>query len=204
MSTERSIHLDMGMPPRPDLGEQADSGTPAQKDSRNPEQLQQDAQTFEASLKGSSRPMPAKPGAPVPASPFAFFGQPQLAQVVVPHPESDIAEPAPSVASSLDAELNQLASRLLVGQGRNGATAVHIQLDAATLPGVTLEVFEADGALVAQFVCTSESSRERLARAVDWLAESLAQRLSRDVLVRVLADDPEDPSPVESRAHAPI
>ncbi|THJ31548.1 hypothetical protein E8K88_14635 [Lampropedia aestuarii] len=202
MSVERSIHLDLGMPPKTDLEDQADSGTPTHKDSRSPAQLQQDRQAFEANLKGP--PHQAAIPAAVPASPFALFGQTPVVQASVAQLDQPSAAAASEALAGLDATLSALASRVLVGQGRNGSTAVHIQLESHTLPGVSLEVFEAEGALVAQFVCTNEASRERLARAVDWLAKSLAQRLMRSVLVRVLADDPEDPSPVESRADAPI
>lgn len=203
MSIERSIHLDLGMPPQTDLQQQADSsGTPAQKDARNAVQLQQDVQSFETTLQGKASATPATTA--VASSPFALFGQ--TPAVPAPSAESTpLAQQHVSAAhAGLEQALSQVASQLLVGQGRNGAATVQIQLEAQALQGVTLEVFEGEGALVAQFICTNEGSRERLVRAVDWLAQSLAERLSAAVLVRVLADDPEDPSPVESRAQAQI
>jgi hypothetical protein len=75
---------------------------------------------------------------------------------------------------------------------------VQIRLSDEGLAGVVLDVFEDGGRVVAQFVCTLEPARERLARAAGWLASNLAERLQRETLVRVLADDPEDPCPVES------
>lgn len=121
-------------------------------------------------------------------------------------PQSQEPEPADSKSSMLVTELEEniarMARTLMVSQGSQGVTTVRIELGREQLPGVILEVFRNEGTLVAQFVCASEQSRARLARAVSWLGESLSGRLKNDTLIRVQTDDPEDPLPVEVRHRA--
>jgi len=116
-----------------------------------------------------------------------------------------LVEPAPATESpemtGLEENLARMARTLLVGESPGGET-VRVELATENLPGVVLEVFKDQGAVVAQFICANEHSRTRLARAVPWLGESLSHSLNRDTLVRVLTDDPEDPSPVEVRHQA--
>jgi len=68
------------------------------------------------------------------------------------------------------------------------------------LPGVSVVVQEAEGRVVVEFICALEPPRQRLAAAVGQHAQELAGRLRRDVLVRVVTDDPEDPCAVEAAA----
>ena len=196
MSTDRPIHLDIGLPPRSDLGTAAgDAGLPTPKDGRDEQQMQQDSGRFQAALKGA-----APPAAPAAARPFDLFGAPAVPPTGAP--QAAPAEAPPSALAGLDERLSQMAGRLLVGEGRHGGASVQMQLADENLPGVVLEVFEDEGAVVTQFTCAQEDARERLARGAPWLAAQLAERLHRDALVRVLADDPEDPCPVEARGQA--
>lgn len=196
--SDRSIHLDIGLPPRSDPRHTAgDSGLAKPgKGGRDEQQLQQDAGRMQSLLQQA----PAASAAPAPQAerPFDLFGQGMPGVAAVPGP----AAPAPGTGAlaGLDERLSQMARRLLVGEGRHGGQAVQMQLADDDLPGVVLEVFEDEGALIAQFTCSQEDPRERLARNAPWLAEQLAERLQRAALVRVLADDPEDPCPVEARA----
>lgn len=89
--------------------------------------------------------------------------------------------------------LQQMASRLLVNDGHSGRRAVQLQIDDAQLPGVELQVFEAEGRLTALFTCASENSRLKLCRQGPWLAEQLAQKLQRATCVQVQTDDPSAP-----------
>lgn len=108
----------------------------------------------------------------------------------------------PSGLKDLDEGLSRLARTLLVSEDVQGSQTIRMELTADHYPGVMLEVFKDEGAIVAQFVCSNEHSRTSLARATRWLSESLSSHLNRTTLVRVLTDDPEDPSPVEARHHA--
>lgn len=197
---DRSIHLDIGLPPRSDLGHApGDGGLPTPgKGGRDEQQMQQDAGRMQALLQGAQ----AAPATPTPATataerPFDLFGPGSTAAAAHTAPE---AAPEASALAGLDQRLAQMAQRLLVGEGRHGGPSVQMQLADEGLPGVVLDVFENEGALVTQFTCSQEDARERLARGAPWLAEQLAERLQRATLVRVLADDPEDPCPVEARA----
>jgi len=195
MSTGRAVTLNLDLPKfspfetAVDIGRQDTSG-----DRHDPGQLAGDAERMRALMERGSPPKPAAAqGAP---RPFDLFGGPATA--APPAPALSAAS-APGVASAAQA-LSSLASRLLVAGGSQGRRAVQIRLSDEGLAGVTLDVFEDEGRVVAQFTCALEPARERLAAAAGWLATSLAGRIGRDVLVRVLADDPEDPCPVESIA----
>jgi len=188
MSSERPIHIELGMPPR--SGEaRADSDKQPMPEQRSARELAEDARRL--------RELTAMPSNTAPAAqsltPFSLFGA---------------AARAASMGSSnenlerLEAALSNMARQLLVGEGRSGSPTVKIQLDDPKLPGVVMDVFEAEGSVVAEFVCKNEDTRERLASAARWLAESLSERLQRDTLVRVSSDDPEDPCLTEARGSA--
>lgn len=102
----------------------------------------------------------------------------------------------------LGATLATMARHLLVDQGHHGHRAVQIQLEDDVLPGVVLKVFEDEGRTIAQFTCAQEAPRMRLAQNAQWLADNLASKLTCAVLVRVLADNPQDPDLVEVSAGA--
>ena len=169
---------------------------------------------------GEPRPVPDKELKPAPRSetgaasseptqtlnPFELFGGmsrsmqsptsvSDLAPASVPAGESQLAK-------ELEGEIARMARSLMVGEGRHGGMTVRMELSRENYPGVTLEVFRNEGALVAQFVCANEHSRARLARAVSWLGESLSKKLDSDTVIRVQTDDPEDLSPVETRCAA--
>lgn len=200
-STDRSIHLDIGLPPRSDMGSSpGGTGLPTPgKGGRDENQMQQDSSRMQSLLQ--SNPPATTPAAAAPADaerPFDLFGQGMAATAASATAGAGAEEE--NALAGLDERLSQMAGRLLVGEGRHGGQSVQMQLADEDLPGVVLEVFEDEGALVTQFTCSQEAARERLARGAPWLAEQLAARLHRGTLVRVLADDPEDPCPVEARA----
>lgn len=216
MTNDRPVNLDFGTP-RPSGFEAPPSGSfearPGNGDSARPgagrqdqqdQQLQKDTSKLRELLKTDepsplqSRREPAPQddqpdGRHAALNPFDLFGS---ASSVSQEPE--VAVQAPEI-SGLEDNLARMARSLMVGESPRGGEAVRMELTAENLPGVVLEVFRDQGAIVAQFVCANEHSRTQLARAASWLGESLSHRLSHDTLVRVLTDDPEDPSPVEAR-----
>jgi hypothetical protein len=197
--SDRPIHLDLGMPASTPFDVHAGKGEQPPTDTRGQQQLDDDAQSLRALLDAGRHAPPAAP-APTAQRPFDLFGGPAALQAAPP------AASAPSAAQDLpggiDDTLASMAKRLLVSDGSSGRRAVQIQLADDSLPGVVLDVFEEEGLLVTCFTCSHEGARERLARNAQWLADGLAGRLTRPVCVRVLADDPEDPCPVEARAGA--
>ena len=194
MSTGRPIHLDLGMPSS--TGFEARTGTGAQTggDPRQTDTLADDAKALRA-LMEQQRTAAQTPAAqaPAPPRPFDLFS-----------PATPAAQPAPAAPADaprgIDEALSQMARRLLVADGSTGRRAVQIQLADDSLPGVSVEIFEEAGGIVAQFTCTQESSRERLARNAQWLADNLSASLGRSACVRVQTDDPEDLCLVEAQS----
>jgi hypothetical protein len=204
VSTDRPISLNLGMPQQSPFDARPDAERQPGADARDPGQLSDEARRMRDLLSNGARggTGAGAPPACAPAEtlrPVDLFGAPAPAapQASAARAESPQAGVPPDVAGAGEA-LSQLASRLLVSDGSSGRRAVQIRLSDEGLAGVVLDVFEDGGRVVAQFVCTLEPARERLARAAGWLASNLAERLQRETLVRVLADDPEDPCPVES------
>lgn len=195
--TERSVRLDLGMPPRSDLGQENDTASSSTQDSRDEHQASRDSGRFQALLK-TGAPSPDS-NTPATTKPLDLFAQSPI-NPADPVAKSEPAARADNDLTALDQQLAQAVDRLLVGQGRHGGASVQMQLADEQLPGVQLEVFHDEGAVITQFTCAVEEAREKLARSAPWLADRLAERLRSDVLVRVLADDPEDPYPVEARA----
>lgn len=200
--TDRPIHLDLGMPASTPFDVHAGKGEQPPTDTRGQQQMDDDAQALRALLDAGRQAPPAAPASPatVAQRPFDLFGGP-LAQPAAPSPATAPAT-AQDLPGGIDDTLASMAKRLLVSDGSSGRRAVQIQLADDNLPGVVLDVFEEEGLLVTCFTCSHEGARERLARNAQWLADGLAGRLGRPVCVRVLADDPEDPCPVEARAGA--
>lgn len=181
MRSERPIHLDVGVPSGNAFGTPAD--TPGQSDARSQQQLNDEGRNLRELLAQQRQAAPeAAAKAPAVASPFDLF----QATSIGPTPA------AAPVSAVLTQTLEQMASRLLVGDGSQGRRGVQIALADAELPGVVVDVFEDSGRLVARFTCRDEGSRERLCAAARWFAEGLAQRLQRDTRVEVQTDDPED------------
>jgi flagellar hook-length control protein FliK len=205
MNTGRPIHLDLGMPSSAGFDTRTGTGPQTGGDPRETDTLTDDAKALRAlveqqraaSQPGTSAPAPAAP------RPFDLFGA-GAAIPVAPGPATAVVSPAASSAGDVprgvDEALSQMAKRLLVADGSTGRRAVQIQLADESLPGVAVEIFEEAGQVVAQFTCTQESTRERLVRNAQWLADNLAGRLERSVCVRVQTDDPEDLCLVEACA----
>lgn len=216
MTGSQPIHLDLGTPQHSGFEAPAHdgfegrpgNGQSAYPDASPDRQLQKDAARLQELIGAGGTASHQVPSRPAPRDdppdernaatmqPFDLFGGSM--------PTS--AEPVPAIESpemaGLEESLALMARTLLVGESPRGGDTVRMELTTENLPGVVLEVFRDQGAVVAQFTCANEHSRTRLARAVPWLGESLSHRLSRDTLVRVLTDDPEDPSPVEARHQA--
>ncbi|WP_159910934.1 hypothetical protein [Pantoea sp. 18069] len=186
MRSERPIHLDVGVPSGNAFGTPSD--TPGQADARSQQQLADQGRDLR-DLLAQQRDAPpatdtAATGTDTVASPFDLF-QPTHAGIA--------QQPPPPASAALTQTLEQMASRLLVGDGSQGRRGVQITLADAQLPGVVVDVFEDAGRLVARFTCSDEGARERLRAGAAWLCDSLVQRLQRDVRVEVQTDDPEDP-----------
>lgn len=185
MRSERPIHLDVGVPSGNAFDAQPD--TSGHADGRSQQQLADQARSLRDLLDQQRSTAAATPAAPAStASPFDLFAPPPAA----------LAQPLPATSeppTGLEHTLNQMAQRLLVGDGSNGRRGVQIQLADEQLPGVVVDIFEDSGRLLTRFTCRHESSRERLCAGAGWFATSLAQRLQQDVRVQVQTDDPEDP-----------
>ncbi len=184
MRSERPIHLDVGVPSGNAFNTQADLSGNA--DSRSQQQLADQAKDLRTLLQ-QQRSAPAPEQTTAAPSPFDLFRPLPAA------PEQNPAGPQqapPSVA--LEKTLDQMAKRLLVGDGSQGRRGVQIQLADEQLAGVVVDIFEESGRLVTRFTCSNETSRERLNTGAAWFADSLAQRLQRDTRVEVQTDDPED------------
>lgn len=205
MGTDRPITLDLGMPSQSAFDTQTDTPQHTPADHRDAAQLEQEAQILRNLMQNrysNTMPTNAATDAGTPtalATPFSLFGGATAVQAPLAAAPSALA-PLPN--TDVEQALSAMAQRLLVSDGSSGQRAVQIQLSGPTWAGVVMEVFEEGGDIVAQLVCRTETARERLAQAVQWLADTLACRLHRTVQVRVLADDPEDPCMVQAHASA--
>ncbi|WP_323018745.1 hypothetical protein [Castellaniella sp.] len=186
--TDRRIDLNIGLSQGlPDLS-QSGLGQPRR------EAADADRRAFEQAMNQTSAdgaPAAAADPAGDTPKPFALFGGPAA-------PLSG-SEQAPA---GLAQDLARAADRMLVGDGSTGRREVRLALKDEILPGVTMSVYEEEGRLVAAFVCSREASRERLAACARALADEWAQSVGRPVLVRVSADDPDDPCLTEAAAAA--
>lgn len=101
----------------------------------------------------------------------------------------------------LERELAASARSLMVSQEGSGRE-VCIELDEGVLPGVSMRVFESEGALTAVFVCVEDEPRERLNDLAQPMAQALAESLGRSTLIQVRTDDDDDPRLVEAWGEA--
>ncbi|WP_238866320.1 hypothetical protein [Achromobacter xylosoxidans] len=185
MSIDRRIGLDTAITHGSGLA-QSDAQTSGRQAS------DADRRAFERAMaQGGDESSPAPSAAPTPFSLFGAAG----AQAVVP---------ADAPSGALAEALLGGAEQLLVADGSQGRRQVRVELKDEVLPGVSVSVYEAEGRVVADFVCANETSRERLATLARPLAEQLAENLGRPTRVRVGTDDPEDPCLTETDADAPL
>ena len=197
MTTDRPLHLDVGVPSGSNWS-QSHTGTQGEPHTR--QGLQQDSVRLKDLLL-QPRPPASHTNQSKPAShseaknPFELFRPPETAQATSVAAASTAAalEPAAEPDTLLENMLQHMASRLLVNDGHSGRRAVQLQIEDAQLPGVELQVFEAEGRLTALFTCASENSRLKLCKQATWLAEQLAQKLQRATCVQVQTDDPSAP-----------
>lgn len=197
MTTDRPLHLDVGVPSGSNWN-QSHTGTQGEPHTR--QGLQQDSVRLKDLLLHPNLP-PSHADQAQPAShfeaknPFELFLPPKTAQATPVAAASTAAalEPGVEPDTSLESMLQHMASRLLVNDGHSGRRAVQLQIEDAQLPGVELQVFEAEGRLTALFTCASENSRLKLCKQAMWLAEQLAQKLQRATCVQVQTDDPSAP-----------
>lgn len=189
--TDRRIGLDTAVPQgMPGSSTQYGAGGAGVRG----EASKDDRQAFQQAMSSEPAGTPAEAAPADVPRPFALFG-------AFSSPAPALAAGAAPVPGDLSRDLQQAAGRLLVGDGSSGRREVRIDLKDEVLPGVTVSVYEDQGRLVADFVCASEPSREKLCACAPTLASELAGSLNRAVLVRVCTDDPEDPCPLEASAN---
>lgn len=202
MNTGRPIHLDLGTPPSTGFEARTGTGPQTGGDPRETDTLADDAKALRALVeqqRGAAQPAASAPS-PAAPRPFDLFGAGAVAQTQPLQAAHAFTPASADTLRGVDDALARMAQRLLVADGSTGRRAVQIQLAGDSLPGVAVEIFEEAGSVVAQFTCSQESSRERLVRNAQWLADSLADRLGHGASVRVQTDDPEDLCLVEARA----
>jgi hypothetical protein len=207
MMSERRINLDTATPrfgPQTDTSAGANPGLAnngLERGTGQPKQAPQpqDQARFESLLKGSDGSNQA--AAPlVTPSPFALFGAGSMPGAAV-NAQPQAAAPT-DTARHLLVEVSNMAQRLMVSGDAGNSRQVRMELDEAAFPGVSVVIDEDQGRWRVCFVCRQESPRLRLVGEIDAMAQTLAERLAREVCVQVRTDDDEDPCWVE-RVTAP-
>ena len=191
MNVDRKIDLHVSVP---DFGHhQFESGTPSGGGAR---QQQPDAQTrahFESVLAGEiNEGAKLQDGGAENGSPASMFSLLSGLPMVKP------SRPERMPEFELSAQIGNSIERLMVNDGEHGQRQVRMELKDDLLPGVTVVIQELEGRLQVDFVCSVESSRLRLNQAAPEQARTLAERLGRDVLLRIQTDDDEDPCLLET------
>lgn len=189
MSLERRIDLNVSVPDF--RGQEFQTG--GQRQSALPQPDAQAKSRFDEALAGKNTSeaqaeVAERVSAP---NPFSLFGSLQP-------PAGSPA--AGGLAPALSSRIGDGIERLMVDDGSNGNRQVRMALKDDLLPGVTVAIQELDGRLQVDFICSDESSRLRLNEAAPSQAQALAERLRREVLLRVQTDDPEDPCLTEALA----
>lgn len=148
--------------------------------------LQTDMQSFEQELERERADDDRSSGDddPTPFTPFDLLKS--LSQSHEPTQEA-------SGYMAVSQAVFDVVQELYACDGRTSRRQVSVVLTEDTLSGVRLSVYEAEDRMVADFMCSVESSRECLCQIAYRLAAELADRLKRDTRVSVRADDPEDP-----------
>lgn len=184
MSTiDRRIALDTGLTQgMPDFSQSSAGGG-------RREATDTDRHAFEQALAQSGDAPDGELKSPTALQPFGLYG----------------ASTAPSASppSGLADSLGEAVDRLLVDDGAGGGRSeVRITLREDVMPGVTVSVYQDEGRMVASFVCANETSREKLIRCAQTLADDMSRSLGQASLVQVSTDDPEDPCLFEAAAAA--
>lgn len=185
MNVDRKIDLHVSVP---DFGHhQFESGTPNGDGAR---QQQPDAQTrshFERMLAGEiNEVVKVQDGNSENGSPANMF------DLLSGLPMAKPSRPGLVPEFELSAQIGSSIERLMVDDGQHGQRQVRMELKDDLLPGVTVVIQEFEGRLQVDFVCSVESSRLRLNSAAPEQARALADRLRRDVLLRIQTDDDDD------------
>ncbi len=188
MSIERRVDLNLSMP---DFGA---GNLQSGRGDRSPGRDAPDAeaeQRFAAALAAQDMPDEKKNATAAAPPPFVLFQQGIKAinpgvREAIPH-QAELSE-----------NLNSEVERLMVSDGSSGNRQVRLELKNDLFPGVNVAIQELEGRLQVNFVCSDEGSRQKLNRALPDLADTPAQRLGRDVLMRVQTDDEDDPCLLEA------
>jgi len=126
--------------------------------------------------QGSPGDQAGRNALPATASPFDLLA----ARTVDRDPSPSVAEPRQIVDAVCD-----LVDRILINDGSAGRREVRMTLSDDLLPGVTVRVYEDEGAWVADFETADPQSFIRLAEPVDEMAQQLANLLEHDAIWRV-------------------
>ena len=181
MSTHRSIRLDVGTSnnlQRDSLNqEQSFSQTRSDADSQTQQRFEEAMQQKASDRQETSANLP---------SPFSLFGAPVATQTVTTE----------ALSNSIS-QVEQAIEGLMVSD-QDGKHRVRIALKEDVLPGVSVNVFEADGRLVVEFCCEQEQSYQLLLKQQSELVQELANRLRKEVLMRV-CDERVTPASVEEK-----
>ncbi|WP_374608864.1 type III secretion HpaP family protein [Diaphorobacter nitroreducens] len=110
------------------------------------------------------------------------------------------------VQAAVDADLRErligTVQRIMVSPPGADVPQVRLVLQDSLLPGTAITIQQVGAQLQVSFECTAQASRQRLDRCAQSLAQSLARRMGRDVLVQVIDETGEALPPVEAHAGA--
>jgi hypothetical protein len=187
MSTDRRIDLNVSVPDFGARNFEFGADGEHQRPLDQPDSGSQER--FEQALSKKSPTEPVPPERVSPPNPFSIFGG-----VGTSAPDTKEAQWTADVSSRIGDSIN----RLMVDDGQHGNRQVRMELKDDVLPGVTVSIQELDGRLQVDFICTNEASRLRLNAAASVQARTLAERLHREVLLRVQTDDVDDACLVEA------
>lgn len=88
--------------------------------------------------------------------------------------------------------LRSTLASLFVDDGSHGKRQAGMQLAEDVLPGVTVMVYEDEGAWIADFTCTHDDSRHLLYGEAPAMAQEMANACHRRTAWRVMTDDEDD------------
>lgn len=176
--SERPVTLDLRTPP------QAAGGmpTPTRRDTLGSADREA-AQRFQHALSDRG-----------PDSEAAASGQPMPSpfDLRLEHSSGAPALDPPGEPARLVDAVCDLVDRILVGDGRSGRREVRLTLSDDLLPGVSVCVYQSEGAWIADFETTDPHSFQQLAAPAPDMARQLATLLHHDAVWQVA--DRSDPS----------